>query len=147
MIRRVHKFVGLPAADQFLLLKTMLLVALVTLGLRVVSFHNLRRLLAALSHRNGSSPSSQRPAARVVWAVKIAGRYVPAASCLPQALTTQTMLKRRGYPAQIHIGLARSEAGMLEAHAWVESEGRVLVGDLTDLARYTPLPSLEGQAE
>jgi len=86
-----------------------------------------------------SQPGDNRlPATRIAWAVKAASRYVPAANCLPRALATQTMLRQRGYPARIYIGLAKAEAGQLEAHAWVESEGKILMGGLQDLARYAP---------
>jgi len=33
----------------------------------------------------------------------------------------------------------------LQAHAWVESQGRIVSGGLKDLWRYTPLPLLEGK--
>jgi len=35
--------------------------------------------------------------------------------------------------------------GQLQAHAWVESQGRIVSGGLKDLWRYTPLPLLEGK--
>jgi hypothetical protein len=37
----------------------------------------------------------------------------------------------------------KTESGQLTAHAWVESDGQVVVGDLPGgLGIYTPLPSL-----
>jgi hypothetical protein len=70
---------------------------------------------------------------------------VPGATCLSQALAAQTLFLRQGYPAELHIGVAKNETGQLEAHAWVESEGQVVIGDLQNLSRYTPLPSLEAE--
>jgi hypothetical protein len=42
----------------------------------------------------------------------------------------------------LHIGVKRPENGKLDAHAWVESEGRVIVGQLGDLSRFSPLMPL-----
>jgi hypothetical protein len=79
-----------------------------------------------------------------VWGISLARRVVPHATCLPQALATEALLVRYGYPADLRIGVAKVAAGRLTAHAWVESRGRVMVGDLRDLSRYVPLPPLPG---
>jgi hypothetical protein len=36
------------------------------------------------------------------------------------------------------LGIAKDERGRIEAHAWVEVSGRVILGD-GDLKRYVPL--------
>jgi len=83
---------------------------------------------------------------KVVWAVRVASRYMPGrVKCLAQALTAQVLLERRGYQTQLRIGVAKGEGGQLEAHAWVESQGRIVIGGLKDLARYTTLPTLEAK--
>ena len=41
-------------------------------------------------------------------------------------------------PAGVRIGVARERGARLESHAWVESEGRVVVGD-AHLDRYVPI--------
>jgi hypothetical protein len=42
----------------------------------------------------------------------------------------------------VRIGV-RKAGSEFRAHAWVEHEGRVLLGDLDDLSQYTPLPTDE----
>ncbi|NET54236.1 MAG: lasso peptide biosynthesis B2 protein, partial [Merismopedia sp. SIO2A8] len=64
--------------------------------------------------------------------------------CLARALTTQVFMSRQGYSPQLRIGVAKGEGGQLEAHAWVESQGQVVIGYLGNLSYFTPLPSLEG---
>jgi hypothetical protein len=72
-------------------------------------------------------------------------RCVPVVgTCLTQALATQILLGWRGHPTHLRIGVAYSETGQLQAHAWIESDGQIVVGELSDLPRYHPLP-LEGQ--
>ncbi len=52
---------------------------------------------------------------------------------------------RNGYPVELRIGVVKTNQGGLEAHAWVESGGRLVVGDLTQgLSTYAPLPPLPG---
>jgi hypothetical protein len=55
------------------------------------------------------------------------------------------MLARNGHPAALRIGVAKDGDGTLEAHAWVETGGSVIVGHLRDLARFAPLPALPGE--
>jgi hypothetical protein len=81
----------------------------------------------------------------IVWSIVVARQYVPVATCLTQALAGQILLTQHGEPALLRIGVAKNEAGKLEAHAWVESRGRIVIGALPELVRYTPLPSAQGE--
>ena len=82
------------------------------------------------------------PMERVGWAIRVASAYLPFATCLSQALTAQILLRRRGYPAVVRIGVARTHGRRLEAHAWVECAGQIVIGGSAEsLAQYTPLPS------
>ena len=65
---------------------------------------------------------------------------MPAATCLTQALVTKLWLARTGHHATVRIGVARSDGGELQAHAWVENSGTVVIGgsesSLTTLSRH-----------
>jgi hypothetical protein len=143
---RIRKFLRLPLSDQGLLLQSFTLLASITLGLRVLPFQLVAATLGSLASRSSVRRTGQVPAERVAWAVRIASHYLPAADCLSRALATRTLLKRRGYTAKIYIGLSRAAKGQLEAQAWVESEGAIVMGGLPDLARYAASPSLENEA-
>jgi hypothetical protein len=70
---------------------------------------------------------------------------VPAATCLTQALATQVLLDQRGQTARTRIGVVKGEDGQLQAHAWVESEGVVVIGGSeSEIKQYTPLLALDG---
>ena len=73
---------------------------------------------------------------RVLAAVQTATRYYyrRRLDCLPRALTTYLLLRRRGVAATIHIGVKRYPFG---AHAWVECRGEVL-DDSRDDWRHEP---------
>jgi hypothetical protein len=68
---------------------------------------------------------------------------MPGTTCLTRALAATVLLERSGYPAQVRIGFGRNEESRLVAHAWVESDGPIVLGD-SDPTRYTPLVGLEG---
>ncbi|MGB7250548.1 MAG: lasso peptide biosynthesis B2 protein [Phormidesmis sp.] len=76
----------------------------------------------------------------IVWTVAIAGAYAPGgAKCLARALTTQLLLHRYQHHYQLHIGVAKNAAQVLEAHAWIEYQGRVVVGGLSNLGQFKSL--------
>ena len=56
------------------------------------------------------------------------------------------MLAQHGEPALLQIGVAKNEAGALQAHAWLESQGRIVIGNSREVFRYTRLPSIEREA-
>jgi hypothetical protein len=146
-MRQIRKFLSLSTADQSLLLRSVFVLGMITLGLRVLSFQTMQRLLIGPRHKAARVHAADQPSAdRIAWAVRVASRYVPAATCLPQALAVRMLFKQQGYPARLHIGVAKGEREQLEAHAWVESQGRIVVGNSQDLSRYTPLPPLERES-
>lgn len=142
-MQRVYKFLRLPSTDRRLLVKTMLLLWAVRLGLWLLPFQSLWRLLARMT-RGTAKLHEVNPASvnQVVWGVRASSRYVPAATCLAQALAAKLLLNRRGYPARLCFGVARSGAGQFQAHAWVECQGRVVIGGLEPLSHFTPVMSL-----
>ena len=142
----LRKFLVLPTYDRWLLIKAAFLLEAIRLGVRLLPFRTLRRLLARAADTSiGPRHAEQVSTDRVTWAVKIAAQYGPGAkSCLTQALTTQVLLARRGYPTLLHIGVARGEQGRFQAHAWVESEGKVVIGG-TGLENFIPLAVFKGE--
>jgi hypothetical protein len=74
--------------------------------------------------------------------VGVAGRLVPGTTCLVRALAAQALLARRGHASQLRLGVARGSGRAFEAHAWLEQDGRVLVGGPLD-GRYVPFPALD----
>lgn len=141
----LSRFAHLPATDRSLLIYSALLLAGVRLGLWLLPFGTLRRLLTRLDADSHDTRMVETGTIdRVAWAVNKASQYIPKASCLTQALATKVLLSRRGQPAVVRIGVKRGAGGELLAHAWIESNGRVVIGgpDAT-LKRYTPFPAAE----
>jgi hypothetical protein len=144
-MRSLCKFFLLEPSERRLLLRTGLILWAARLGLWLLPLPTLRRLLAKWRQAESISPDGSANIEKIVWAVTVASHYVPAATCLTQALAGQILLAQYGQPALLQIGVAKNEAGKLEAHAWVESRGRIVIGGSEELFRYTPLSSVEGK--
>ena len=129
-----RRFARLPPAERRLVVAAVLVLASVRLGLTLLPFTALDRLLRWLGRpRPGRAVTSER----IAWAVGVTAAHVPRATCLSRALAARVLLGRRGIPAIVRIGVAREGHAGLASHAWVEHEGRVLLGD-GHLDRYTP---------
>ncbi len=144
-IKRLRKFLHLTPTDQRLLVRAVILLRIVRLGLWLLPFQTLHRLLicrtkVARRLRN-SEPVSQDG---IAWAVAVAGKYaLKTPNCLAQALAAHLLLNWASLPARLNLGVARGREGELEGHAWVESDGKVIVGGF-GLERYTVLSTNEG---
>jgi hypothetical protein len=145
-MNRMRKFVRLPLPDQWLLLWSVLLVLAVRLALRLLGFQVVYRWLSRLSGRPNTGDAAANPSrmARTVWAVNVATDcLLPERSCLIKALVAQMLLARQAYLTTLRLGVRLTPAGKLYAHAWLEREGAVVIGQLPDLALFAPLPPLE----
>lgn len=80
---------------------------------------------------------------RVDAALRRAERVLPRRpSCLVRALALAELLARAGVPGSlIRLGVRRDGATM-DAHAWVELDGRVIGDDQRVARRFTPLGSV-----
>ena len=134
----------LPLPEQRLLARALFVVWMIRLVLWLLPLRAVRQLVSRVTRASRrAGPQSRLPATRIVWAVSAAGRFVPAPTCLSQALAAQVMLGRNGYPVRLRIGVAKDRSGTLEAHAWLEDQGSVVFGELAGFSRFTALPPLE----
>jgi hypothetical protein len=135
----IDRWRQLPAARRGLLPAALVAVALMRLCLR---FLPLRAWEIAtdrrLRNRRPPSASAHATGQDVAWAVRRVSHVVPGATCLTQALAAQLLLSRRGYASRLRIGVARAPGDRLRAHAWLESDGVVVLGGF-GVEAYTPL--------
>jgi hypothetical protein len=131
------KALQLPPARLALAAEAVVLVWAFRAALAVFPFARVRAvapMLARLGRRSGGSRSLEDFA----WATAVAGRRVSGATCLARALGAQALLALHGHPSIVHIGVARSDDGAFEAHAWVEAGTTTIVGGV-EASRFTPL--------
>ncbi len=128
--RGLQKLWRHPWRNWWMLFRASVLTVAVRAGLSLWPLGRVTRgLRRAAQWRPPRSTSTPRYRMRAAWAARAVGRrFLPERPCLTQALVLQYLLLRRGDDeAELHIGVAKNEDG-LQAHAWVERNGRVLIG-------------------
>ena len=138
-----RKLQELSWSEGYLLAQALLMLPLTSVGLRWIGFRRWQSILSVLApmaespdaNRTSNSVRHAQIAARMV---RIAARYGPfPAACLAESLTLRWLLRRQGIESRLRIGV-RTEAGCLEAHAWVE-HCRLVLNDTADVhQRFVP---------
>jgi hypothetical protein len=134
----VKKFLSLDSFERLLLLQSFVFVWIASTILRLLPFAIVQRLFVSRVAPPGRM-HQRRPIERLLWAMAVAGRYVSGTTCLSLALGGRMMLNRYGYPAHIHIGVAKDHTGSFGAHAWLESEGTIVIGGQESTSLFAPL--------
>jgi hypothetical protein len=135
-MRRIHKFIKLSLTEKVLFFESAFYLVAVGLMLRFIPFKDIFSFVHGHKTRKIRRAVSSE---RITWMVEKISRQLPFIKCLGKALVSQAMLTRRGFSSQLMIGVAKDNNGKLEAHAWVEKQGQVIVGNLDDLSRFEPL--------
>ena len=142
-MRRLQSFLRLPARERSLYLQTWLLLFRIRLMLWMLPYQRWRQIAANMIHIENEHTLERPNVDRLARAVKVMSRYMPHASCLTQALAAQTLLAHEGQRSQLRVGVTQNDAGKLEAHAWVQVNGRVVIGGRQSVARFSAFPTLE----
>jgi hypothetical protein len=139
-MRPLLSFLRLPVDEKRLLIRAVLTVGAIRLALWFMPFRFVRQLLQRRINRP-VRPDALDGASidRVAWAVMVSSRYLPAATCLTQSLATLLLLSQKGQKADLKIGVAKCSEGKLQAHAWVETEGRIVIGKMRGLSNFSVL--------
>lgn len=134
----LKRFARLSPAEQRLLLQATFLVGSIRIGLWLLPFAVVRRIAL----RAGGKSTAAHPVNHLVWAVKAICRRLPGATCLTQAMAAQVLLARSGHHSRLQIGVAKDEQYGFQAHAWLITDGRILIGE-SEADRYTPIAAWE----
>lgn len=131
MWKLLQRFSKLDREARGLFLRGVVLLPLIAGSVRVRGFRGaqamLERFLRAADR--DSQPAENTTAtnvSRTARMVRAAARYgLVRPTCLEKSLALWWLLGRQGIASSVRIG-TRKSAGRLEAHAWVEFEGRAL---------------------
>lgn len=101
---------------------------------RWLPFRRVARTLGTPQRESAAAiaPAERAIAVAVSWAVQAVARHSPVAFvCLPQAMTAQRMLRRRGIATTLYLGVApdRASAESITAHAWLRAGDKIVTGD------------------
>lgn len=141
-MRSFQKLGDLTRKQRKLLARAFLRLGWTVLNLRLRPVSYLRRRLQAAPFASPAVPHVQPEDA--AWAVALAARFVPGGdNCLAQALAGAALLRQLGLQAEIRLGVD-NQAGFA-AHAWLECDGRIILG-AREAERYAslPLPAHQG---
>jgi hypothetical protein len=121
-------------------------LAAAKLVVTALPFERWRRVLQRAPRAAAGPAPEHLRVAELVWAVdRVSARFPQALTCLPRAIATRWMMEHRRWPATLEIGVRRDAQGKFEAHAWVEHEGRVIMGDVPHLETYVKLPPVPAE--
>jgi hypothetical protein len=147
MLRRLrqdwHRFTALPRSHKRVLIEASSCLPFFWLGVHLLGLARLQSLLRR-PVAAACLPASEIQA--VSDLVNLAARRSPLpATCLTRSLLLAWLLRRRGVRAELRIGVRIANNG-LEAHAWVEFEGRP-INDKADIAKdFAPFERLHAVA-
>ncbi len=134
----------LPWRRKWLYCNTALWLIAVKAGLCLLPFDRLRGWITAADQPAGQ-PVAMKDLQEITEAIAHLSRFLAPLriNCLPQALVGQSLLNRKGFDVQLKIGVLKNRDDLLTAHAWLEYQGLVILGNLRGLKQFTAFPSLE----
>jgi hypothetical protein len=135
-MNKICKFLLWPSSDKRLLLEAFLMVIGVRIALSIFPYKKLSCGLCYLTTGMAKQSTNPELIKKVAKFVLESGRYIPYASCLTQALTASTILRRHGQDSSLKIGVDKDGSGRLVAHAWIEVDGKTILGKVPDIRRY-----------
>ena len=136
-MKKLRAFVQLTHRDQRLLLEAFITLAACRVRLKTQNIEKLR----GWATRAGNTATAVD---RVVWAVEVASRRMPGATCLCRALVLQRLLAKNGHGSELRIGVEKTN-DRFGAHAWLVHNGQVLIGE-SQLGKYELLAAWHSNA-
>lgn len=146
-MRWLRRFRELDRRERRTLLGAWWLLLLVDIGLRTMPYRRVEAVVRRWGRRRRAADES-RPTwerlERLHWLVAVAaGRHAHPVTCLRRSLVLRALLARRGVAAELRFGVHRDTPD-LQAHAWLEVDGRPLGERPETLARLVPLERYPG---
>ena len=153
--RKLSTARSLSPDDLRLVLRAWALLLLVDLGLRLLPFQRLVKLLGTAKNHPGRHPGCTPPPAlrhaqselvatlrRVQGLLDVACRnHLYPMTCLRRALVLQILLKDWGINTELQLGVRKQEE-RFEAHAWLEYEGRPIAEPEAIRAHFRPMAGI-----
>ena len=128
---KIKKIAHLNGNTFLLLLESFLLLLLAQFCLKSIQFERLTKCIGKLNHPHPVPPPPVRPSdfGAIGDAIEIVSRNVGwQVTCYPKALCAKWMLRLRGYPSTLYLGVKRDAAGRLAGHAWLGNSAGFIVG-------------------
>ncbi|ORC32660.1 hypothetical protein B4O97_15995 [Marispirochaeta aestuarii] len=144
-IERFKKFFLLTSAEKYLFLSSWLWLSRVRKSLRKKPFKTVLSNVNKLAEKRKSVSNVKISADDISLAVeRCSGIFHGNCDCLPKALAGRILFARYGYNTVLRIGAVRSSGSDFTAHAWLESDGKIVVGDIPGIKDFKLFEGIEG---
>lgn len=139
MLKKLRRLAEFSPGERLLLLQLTVFSLAAGVGLRLGTLPRLMGFIARCveNRQLRCLPllHSRYEAARLAVLADMAARVIPGQGrCLIRSLLLLWMLKARGEPVELFIGISK-EATTLHGHAWIEAQGRVM-GDSLEMTEH-----------
>ena len=124
----IVSFFKLPVKDKIVILEALFWLILIRLMIWIFPFDLVQKRVQKITSHYTSDNKHIVSLPRLRLIMGMAARYVPRATCLVQALAGYILFSRYGHIIFIKIGVS-NENGEFEAHAWLEKDGNVVLGE------------------
>ena len=114
-------------------------LVIIKISLEILPFSTFRKVFYWFCKSGITHEAPTQKIDTTVWAVDTAANLLPISLlCLPRALATKYLL--REIPSlTLEIGVEINPSKAFEAHAWVEKNGSIIIGDWSESISYKRL--------
>ena len=134
---KIPKFLAWPYSKKKLLVQVFYLMVGFRIGLWVLPSRFFNTSLSDLELSDDTRKPDWKIISEVVAFVRFCSRFIPHATCLTQALTARTVLRRLGQNCSLKIGVDKDQDRKFLAHAWIVIDGKIIIGNVRDIRRYS----------
>ena len=136
----IVKFLQLEEKKKILIIKATLLLLVVRLWLYFFSFKSIYNFIRKERKNNDLNTNNTISKTEVIWSVEATSNHLPFIStCLIKALAAYILLSNYNHQSNIKIGITKPKNNILDAHAWIESNGEIIMGKNYKLPEYKEL--------
>ncbi len=119
---------------------------IVRISLLLFSFKSVYHFFAnndwAFKYQGGS----EHNAVRLAKLVDTAANSLPIElSCLTRACACQMLLRLNGFTSELKMGVSSDGNKRIKAHAWIEMNHQILIGNIPEIDSYQSFPLLESK--
>lgn len=126
-MKYINQFLKLSRDKKTLLFKTLILMGIIRILLWILPFRKMQNIIKKLGNWKIGA-NKKETISQLSWGVEVTSKFIPQATCLVKALTAQILFIRSDHPSKLKIGVNKDEFEGLEAHAWLEVEDQIVIG-------------------
>ena len=134
---------ALEAREKVALIPATVQMVVARAALRVLPLRKiLERVDFPVQSVSDAATLNTRTLRRIRAIERVGHGLFPRSPCLTQAVVVQRLLRKKGYASDLRIGVRKGHGQPLEAHAWVEYQGVVVIGARGLSEEHVRLPAL-----